>query len=204
MRTSPIQLAMPMSIWSVADHASRTIRAINARSSAKMPRVDVDARARLEQPAEREQRAGAAPDVVATAAPVTPSFGNGPEAEDQQRPEHDVDRVREPQHAHRDRRVARAAEDRVDQEQHHDRDVAAEHDARVRACPIAMHVGRRAHHAEQPRREQRAEHAEHERDGRRRAGSPARRRAPRRRGPFSPMRRATIADAPMARPMASA
>ena len=36
--------------------------------------------------------------------------------------------VAEPQHAHRDRRVAGAAEDGVDEEQQHDRDVAAEHD----------------------------------------------------------------------------
>ena len=44
-------------------------------------------------------------------------------------PEHDVDDVAEPEHAHRDGRVAGAAEHRVHQEQQHHRGVAAEHHA---------------------------------------------------------------------------
>ena len=55
-----------------------------------------------------------------------------PEAEDEARVEDEVDDVREPQDAHRDRRVAGAAEDRVDEEEQDDDDVAAEHHPRER------------------------------------------------------------------------
>ena len=58
--------------------------------------------------------------------------GEWPETEDEARIETDVDCVGDPEDAHRDRRVARAAEHRVDQKQHHDDAVEAEDDGRVR------------------------------------------------------------------------
>ena len=87
----------------------------------EMPRVNVDARAGLEQSAEREQRAGSAADRRRDRRAGDAQLRERSEPKDQTRSEHDVDRVRQPEHAHRDRRVARAAEDRVDQEQHDDR-----------------------------------------------------------------------------------
>src|SRR5215213_8548106 len=48
-------------------------------------------------------------------------------SEDQTGAEQDVDPVREPQRAHRDRSIAGATKDRVDHEEHHDADVAGEH-----------------------------------------------------------------------------
>ncbi len=75
--------------------------------------------------------------LVATGRAHHAELGERAEAEDEARPEQDVEDVAEPQHAHRDRRVARAAEHRVDQEQQHDGDVAAEHDARE-AEPVAI------------------------------------------------------------------
>src|SRR5947208_1436900 len=54
------------------------------------------------------------------------------QTEDEARIETDVDRVGDPEDTHRDRRVARAAEHRVDQKQHHDDAVEAENDGRVR------------------------------------------------------------------------
>ena len=110
-------------------------------------------------------------------------LGERSDAEDEARTEHDVDRVGEPQHPHRDRRVAGAAEHRVDQEQQHDRGVAAEHHPRVGRCrsrgSTALRPSPRAApvRAKQPATPMRQRHA------RRRARSPARRRERRRRDP---------------------
>src|SRR5215213_3070868 len=54
------------------------------------------------------------------------------ESEDQTRAEENVDPVREPQGAHRDRSVARATKDRVNHEEHYDADIAGEHHSRER------------------------------------------------------------------------
>ena len=103
------------------------------------------------------------PVVVATAAPVTPSAGKRPEAEDEARVEDEVADVREPEDAHRDRRVAGAAEDRVDEEEEHDHDVAAEHHGRE---PRARgdDVGSRAHEGEKARGQRGADDAEGDRE----------------------------------------
>ena len=54
------------------------------------------------------------------------------EAEDEAGIENDVDAACNPQDAHRDSGIASAAEDRIDQKQQHDDDVAAQHDLRER------------------------------------------------------------------------
>ena len=84
------------------------------------------------------------------------------DAKDQQGTEHDVDRVREPEDAHRDRRVAGAAEDRIDQKDQQDDDVAAEHDARV-GLSGRDDLGRGAHEAQQRGREDHAGNADDDR-----------------------------------------
>ena len=85
------------------------------------------------------------------------------EPEDEARSEDDVQEVAEPQDPHRNCGVAGSAEDRVDQEQHDDRRVAAEHGAREYA-PRADHVLRRAHHGEQRRRVRRGQNRDGGRD----------------------------------------
>ena len=71
--------------------------------------------------------------LVPIAAPVA-ELRKRADAEDQERPEHDVDGVGEPEHAHRDGRVAGAAKHGVDEKQQDDVDARAEHDARERAA----------------------------------------------------------------------
>jgi hypothetical protein len=85
------------------------------------------------------------------------------DAEDQARPQDDVDGVGEPEHPHRDGGVAGASEYRVDQEQHQHGAAAGEHDAgEVRAD--RQHFIRRPHHREQVGAERDADDEEHDRD----------------------------------------
>ena len=88
--------------------------------------------------------------------------GEWPGPEDEQRPEHDVDDVRQPEHPHGDGGVSRAAEDRVGDEEDDDRRLAAEHDDGVGASG-RDHGGRGAHEGEKPGREQRARCPQHDR-----------------------------------------
>lgn len=69
--------------------------------------------------------------VVAIAAPVTPSLGKEAQAKDQTWTQDNIYQVREPEHAHCYRGVARAAEDCVDTKEQQDDGVPTEHDARV-------------------------------------------------------------------------
>ena len=84
------------------------------------------------------------------------------EAENQTRIEHDVDRVRDPQHAHRNRRIAGAAKNRVDEKQREDDAVEAENDARVQR--VGEDARRRAHHPQQRLREREAGQPDWDRD----------------------------------------
>ena len=85
------------------------------------------------------------------------------DAEDQARPEDDVDRIREPQHPHRDRGIARATEDGVDEEEHHHGAASSQHDPRERRSG-PKYIVARAHEREQLWSEEDADRAE---DGRR-------------------------------------
>ena len=79
--------------------------------------------------------------------------------EDEARAQDDVDGVRQPEHPHGDGCVAGAAEDRVDDEEHHDGGLAAQHHARV-ARSDPEHRRRCAHQREQAWREGDAQGAE--------------------------------------------
>ena len=146
MRTSPIHDAVPMKFWNVAVPEMRRMPRITVEIEAADAAVgSADGRCARDQmntadTARRCRGRSSSP----TAAPVTPSSGKRADAEDQARPEDDVDRVREPQHAHRDRGIARAAEDGVDEEEQHHGAAAAQHDARERRS------GREAHRRSRP------------------------------------------------------
>src|SRR6185436_9969996 len=85
------------------------------------------------------------------------------DAENQARPEDDVDRIREPQHPHRDRGIARATEDGVNEEEHHHGAASSQHDPRERRSG-PKYIVARAHEREQLSSEESAVRAE---DGRR-------------------------------------
>jgi hypothetical protein len=127
-----------------------------------MPGVNVHPRARPEQPAECEQCAGAAADGRGDRRTGYAELRKWTESKDQTRTERDVDGVRQPEYAHGDRRVARSAEDRVDQKQQEHRCIAAEHHSCV-ARADRNDLGRRAHGRQQRRRERRTDNAEAER-----------------------------------------
>ena len=74
------------------------------------------------------------------AAPSRPNAGHRPEAEDQDRVEHDVHEVGQPQRPHRQHRVAGAAEDAVDHEEQGHGDAPAEHDGGERPA-VRGHLG---------------------------------------------------------------
>ena len=92
------------------------------------------------------------PRLVATAAPVTPSAGKGPRPKTRHGPSTMLSGVGQPQHAHRDRGVAGAAEHGVDEEEQHHRGVAAEHDRACRSLPVSTIDGDAPISAQQRRR----------------------------------------------------
>ena len=128
-------------------------------------RRSAGARAPSRGPAAGRATPAVRPIVVPIAAPVTPSSGNGPSPKIRQGSSTTFTSVGEPQRAHRDRRVARAAEDGVDQEQQQDRRVAAQHPGGVAPADLD-HGGGRAH---QPQQRPRPEGRERERHRRREA-----------------------------------
>src|SRR3569832_515879 len=81
---------------------------------------------------DREERASASADRRRDRGADNAELRKGTDSEDQTRTEQDVDPVREPQRAHRDRGVACATKDRVDHDVHHDADVTGEHHTRER------------------------------------------------------------------------
>ncbi len=171
-------------------------------SSRRCGEPDANAAAGPRQVIELVEHAAAAADGRADGGAGDAHLGERADAEDEARAEHDVDRVGEPQHAHRDGGVAGAAEHRVDEEQQQDGAAPAEHHAREACCPCGS-----------PRRSRPSRPAAAGRTGARRrrsttpsttprtiACTPARAAAS---GSFSPIRRATVAAAPIDRPMAS-
>ena len=125
-----------------------------------------------------------------------------PEPEDQARVEHDVDGVGEPQRAHGHGRVARPAEDRVDQEEEQDRRVAAEHPGGVRPARLDDRR-RRAHERQQLARPHDARRPRWGADTATPTAIACTAVARRLLGLFSPIRRATSAVVDMDSPMAS-
>ena len=92
------------------------------------PHLDVPAG--LKEPIKRERRTRTPSNSSRDRRADDAQLRKRPHAENQQWSKHDVDRVGEPEDAHRDRRVAGAAKNAVDQKQHHDARVPAEHHPR--------------------------------------------------------------------------
>src|SRR5437870_13726205 len=100
-----------------------------------MTASDFESSAFANQTAERVNRASAPPDVSRHGGAGNSKFGERPKAEDETGAEHYVERVRQPENAHCDRRVTRSAKNRIDHKQHDHARVAGDHDARK---PYAM------------------------------------------------------------------
>ncbi|EAU65076.1 conserved hypothetical protein [Stigmatella aurantiaca DW4/3-1] len=82
---------------------------------------------------------------------------NGPQAEDEERGQHDVDGVGQEQRPHGGGRIPRAAQDGADEKQRHDDDEAAQHHLGVGSA-LCHHCGRGAQGREQRPGEQHAQH----------------------------------------------
>src|SRR5262245_31711168 len=82
------------------------------------------------EPAKRVNRTGPATDVRRYGRSGNAELWKRTETEDEAGAKYNVERVRQPQHAHGDRSVARTAKDRIDHKQHHDRRVARQHNPR--------------------------------------------------------------------------
>src|SRR5258708_40215313 len=83
-----------------------------------------------------------------------PKLRERPETKEKAWPQYNVDRVCEPQHAHRDRRITSAAEDCVHHEQHYNCRVTCQHDS-GEARAVLNNPRRPAHQLKQPGRERR-------------------------------------------------
>ena len=108
----------PISIWNTALPDSRTMLSITARIEPEMLAADDDAAVAARQEVQLHEHADAAAGRRRDRRAGDAESRKRAEPEDEARIEADVDRVGDPQHAHRDRRVAGAAEHGVDQEQH--------------------------------------------------------------------------------------
>src|ERR1044071_1861045 len=106
--------------------------------------LDLETSAPAHETTQREQRARAATDVRCDRSADDAEFWKWSNTEDQTWTKQDVDRIRQPQCAHRDRRITRAAKDRIDHEQHHDGRIAGKHYARE--CRTVFDYPRRATH----------------------------------------------------------
>src|SRR2546422_729836 len=91
---------------------------------------DFESSAFTNQATDCVDRSGAPPNVRRHRGAGDAKFRERPKAKNETRPEHDVERVCQPQHAHGNRSITRSAKDRIDHEQHDNGNVAAEHDAR--------------------------------------------------------------------------
>jgi hypothetical protein len=100
-----------------------------------------------EHPQLRKHR-GAAANVGADRCAGHTHFRERPDSENQQRAHGNVDCVAEPQHSHRQRRIAGASENRVVEEQQRDGSVGGEHHLRV-AKRRLDHRPRSAHRVHQ-------------------------------------------------------
>src|SRR3954454_21002065 len=94
--------------------------------------LNIKTSAGTDQLAESEERASAAANRRRNRSTDDAELWKGTDSKNQTRAEHDVDPVRQPQRAHRDRGVTGATKDRVDHEEHHDTDVTGEHHTRER------------------------------------------------------------------------
>ena len=125
----------------------RQVTAMNGDVSRPLPEVPT-----------RVQHAGAAPYGGGDRRAGDSHIGERTGSENEERPEHDVERVREPEDAHRDRGIAGASQGGIDHEQHEHTGAAAEHDARKPgAC--GQDVRPRSHDPQQVGREEGAQRA---------------------------------------------
>src|SRR5688572_27771730 len=90
---------------------------------------ELDVATGLEEPVESERRAGSPTYSSGHGGAGDAEFREGADAEDEKRPEDDVDAVREPEYAHRDRRIAGPAKDAVDEKEHDHARVSTDHHA---------------------------------------------------------------------------
>ena len=121
IRTTPAQLVVPISVWNTAHgRLEPHVRAPHNDASAASPEDQ-----QLHDDA--DAAAGGRCDRGAGNAEARERT----ESENEARIEADVDSVRNPQHAHGDRRVTRAAKHGVDQKEHEDYAVEPKNDLRV-------------------------------------------------------------------------
>src|SRR5262245_8863517 len=92
-----------------------------------MTSLDIETSAGTNELGESEQRARASADIRRDRSADDAELWERSKAEDQTRSKCNVDPISEPQRAHRNRRITRAAKDGVDHEEHHDRDVSGQH-----------------------------------------------------------------------------
>ncbi len=117
----------------------------------QMPCQHMDALRALQQSIELVEHADAAARQRSQRRARYPEMRKRTEAEDQTRVEDEVDDVRHPQQAHRNRRITRAAKDCVVQEEHDDGAAPAQRNACV-ARAAGHNLRRRAHQSQQLRR----------------------------------------------------
>jgi hypothetical protein len=127
--------------------------------------TNVETAALSPQAAQRVERAGAAADVRSDSSADDTELGKWTETEDKTRTKYDVDPVCQPQCAHRDRCVARAAKDCIHHKQHDDGHVSRKHYTRERGT-VFDHPRRTTHHCQQLRRKRSRGKANDERNER--------------------------------------
>src|ERR1044072_8809058 len=120
---------------------------------------DIKPSAGTNQAADRVESAGTASDSRCDSGADNAHFGKRPPAKNETRAKQDVDGVAQPQHTHRDGRIAGAAEDSVDYEEQNYRGIAGEHHSGKPAA-IRNHLRRCSH----PRKQLWSEWSADERD----------------------------------------
>ncbi len=129
-----------------------------------VPPRDRDATLSRHQPKELVADADAAPEVRRDSRANDAESMERANPEDENRREHDVEPVREPERSHRCRSITCGAEDRVLHEEEEHRDVPTEHNGRVERA-LACEGVTRTDRAEDLRGERCADHAEDRRNG---------------------------------------
>ena len=98
-----------------------------------------------DQPAECIERSGAAANVCGDGRTHDAELRKWTKTEYEAWTEHDVNGICQKLNTRRDRGITRAAKDGVDHKQHHDRDVAREHDC-GKSPALRHHLRRSAHY----------------------------------------------------------
>src|ERR1700730_4392280 len=94
-----------------------------------MSTSDFEASSGTRQPAQCVKRADPAAGVSGYGRTHNPELWERPNTKNEAGPKYNVDRVCQPQHAHRDCRITGAAKNSVNHEEHHHGRVASQHDS---------------------------------------------------------------------------